>query len=227
LAVLPAGLANAAKAAGDWVDEWTCGPRRDGSAWTKDMSQHQPRAIEVGQRVVFLDRDGTINLDHGYVHRFEDWEFLPGAVEAIRQLRGAGYQIAVVSNQSGIGSGQFTRDDVERLHGHVARLLASEGADVDAWAFCPHTSADECPCRKPRTGMVGAILRHLNAPIDFGASWMVGDKPGDVEFGGALGMRSILLTSRYWDAVDHLHRPDQTAASLAEAARIILGKDSY
>lgn len=191
------------------------------------MSQNPPREIVGGRRAVFLDRDGTINVDHGYVHRFEDWEFLPGAVEAIRQLRGAGYQIAVVSNQSGIGSGQYARDDVEQLHGHVARLLSNEGAEVDAWAFCPHTAADDCFCRKPRTGMIDAILQQLNEPIDFGASWMVGDKPGDVEFGGALGMRSILLTSRYWDAVDHLHRPDQAAASLAEAARIILGKDSY
>lgn len=191
------------------------------------MSQHQPREIAGGSRVVFLDRDGTINVDHGYVHRFEDWEFLPGAVEAIRQLRSAGYQIAVVSNQSGIGSGQFTRDDVERLHDRVAELLGNKGADVDAWAICPHRSVDDCSCRKPRTGMIDAILRQLNAPIDFAASWMVGDKPGDVEFGGALGMRSILLTSRYWNAADQAHRTFLTAASLAEAARFILGKDSH
>lgn len=191
------------------------------------MSQNQPREIAGGSRVVFLDRDGTINVDLGYVHRLEDWEFLPGAIEAIRQLRGAGYRIAVVSNQSGIGSGLYTRDDVEQLHGHVARFLSNEGAEVDAWAFCPHTAADDCSCRKPRTGMIDAILRELNAPIDFAASWMVGDKPVDVEFGGALGMRSILLTSRYWDAVDPLHRPDQTAASLAEATRFILGLDSH
>lgn len=172
-------------------------------------------------KVVFLDRDGTINVDHGYVHRREDWEFTEHAVDALRWLRQAGFALAVVSNQSGIATGRYTRADVDALQRFVTKLLDDAGVRIDAWAFCPHAAAEDCPCRKPRTGMVRDIERHLDEPIDFARSWTIGDKPSDVLFGAASNMRTVLLTSRYWSPADEACTPTYRAANLFDACRVV------
>ena len=94
----------------------------------------------MGRRVVFLDRDGTINVDHGYVTCWNDWELLPGVAEAIRVVRDAGYAIAVVTNQSAVAKGKCTIADVQDLHARMRDDLARRGATIDATAFCPHES---------------------------------------------------------------------------------------
>jgi D-glycero-D-manno-heptose 1,7-bisphosphate phosphatase len=175
----------------------------------------------MSRRVAFLDRDGTLNADHGYVHRVADWEFLEGAVEAVAALRAQGFAIAVVTNQSGVALGYFTREDVRALHEHVQRELARLGAGIDALAFCPHAATDQCDCRKPRTGMGRSVERQLGEPIDYPASWTIGDKLSDIEFGAALGTRTALLRSRYWSPGDLTRAPDLLADSLLEAARRI------
>lgn len=177
-------------------------------------------------RVLFLDRDGTINVDRGYVSRVEDWEFAPLAVEALRRLRAAGFALAVVTNQSGVGRGYYTAEDVERLHQHMQSLLAAAGIAIDAVAYCPHAPEDGCACRKPLGGMAETIERQLQEPIDFAASWMIGDKEADVCFGRTIGARTILLESRYWSAERLAVTPTHTAASLADAARILLEEQS-
>jgi D-glycero-D-manno-heptose 1,7-bisphosphate phosphatase len=177
-------------------------------------------------RVVFLDRDGTINIDRGYVFRVEQFEFVAGAVEAMRRLREAGFHLAVVTNQSGIGRGYYTADDVERLHQHMRRRLELEGVAVSAVAYCPHGPQEDCPCRKPRGGMAGLVESQLRQPIDYRASWMIGDKPADVGFGVAIGVRTVLLESDYWTREEVDISPTAFAPSLEAAVEFVLKESS-
>jgi D-glycero-D-manno-heptose 1,7-bisphosphate phosphatase len=132
-------------------------------------------------KAVFLDRDGTINVDRHYVYKLEDFEFLPGVPQAIKFLNDAGYKVIVVSNQSGIARGFYTAADVEKLHGYIDGELAKHGARIDAYYICPHHPdfTGECECRKPKTGLVERAVREFE--IDVSLSYMVGDKESDEE----------------------------------------------
>lgn len=153
------------------------------------------------KRAVFLDRDGTLNIEKEYLFRIEEFEFVPGAVEAIRLLNRAGLLVVVVTNQSGIARGYYGEADLRRLHRHVDALLAAEGARVDAWYHCPHHPdgrepyRQQCDCRKPLPGMLRLAAREHG--IDLAASWMVGDKAADVAAGLAAGCRSLLVLTGY------------------------------
>jgi D,D-heptose 1,7-bisphosphate phosphatase len=171
--------------------------------------------------VVFLDRDGTLNVDFVYVHQIEDWRFTDRAADALRMLRAAGFAVALVSNQSGVARGLSTATDIEALHRHVRDLLARDGAALDAVAYCPHGPEDDCDCRKPRTGLARQVERQLGQPIDYAASWTIGDKLSDLAFGVALGTRTALLRSRYWNDSELETDPDVVADSLYDAARAI------
>jgi len=153
------------------------------------------------QRAVFLDRDGTINVEKDYLYRADEFEFIAGAEEAIRLLNAAGYLVVVVSNQSGVARGYYTEEDVETLHRHADSLLAAAGARVDAWLYCPHhpngrgSYALSCRCRKPLPGMLLEAARRY--AIDLQASVMIGDKMVDVQAGKAAGCRAVLVRTGY------------------------------
>ena len=127
--------------------------------------------LPMARKAVFIDRDGTINEESGYLHRKEDCRFIPGAIEAIAQLNTAGFLVVVVTNQSGIARGYYSEDDLEKLHLHVV-ASCKPGARIDGWYHCPHhpdypSAAGECDCRKPLPGMLqraaqnwGLILHH-------------------------------------------------------------------
>jgi D-glycero-D-manno-heptose 1,7-bisphosphate phosphatase len=146
-----------------------------------------------GRRAAFLDRDGVINRDHGYVYRIEDFEFLPGVVDALARLAQLGYLLVVVTNQSGIGRGLYTGQDFERLSEKVAERLASAGVAFAAVRHCPHHPEAllaqwrcVCDCRKPAPGMILAAAAELD--IDLAASILVGDKASDIAAGRAAGV---------------------------------------
>ena len=174
------------------------------------------------QPVIFLDRDGTVNVDHGYLHRIGDWQFIDAAPEAVRSLRDAGFAIALVTNQSGVGRGYFTLDAVRALHDYVQQQLAQHDTRFDAIAICPHRPSDGCMCRKPRTAMAMDIERQLGDSIAYSQSWTIGDKISDIEFGSNLGTHTALLHSRYWDEAPRSSPPDLIAESLYEATQVIL-----
>lgn len=177
----------------------------------------------TGRRVIFLDRDGTINVDFGYVHRPEQWEFTPGAVAALRALSEAGYGLAVVANQGAVGAGRYSARDVRALHEYMARELAAGGVRLAAVVFCGHTRAQGCACRKPAEGLARRV-EVLAGPVDYAASWMIGDKESDVLFGKNIGSRTVLLRSRYWQEERLAQQPDIIVDSLSEAAsRIVTG----
>lgn len=158
---------------------------------------------------VFLDRDGTINEDVGYLTDLAELRIYPFAPDAIRLLRRAGFVIVVVTNQGGIGRGVLTAALVEETHRRLAARLHRAGATVDAWHYCPHHPAavapdlaTPCACRKPGTAMPRAAADALE--IDLARSWVVGDHWRDVQMGQAVGMRAILLRTG--------HGRDQEAA---------------
>ena len=173
------------------------------------------------RRVVLLDRDGTINVDDGYVYRTEDFHLIPQAPEAIQRLRDWGASIGVVTNQSGVAAGLYSAGDVKVLHDFMHDQLRDHGTWVDAVAFCLHSQDDDCDCRKPRIGMAKQIEQQLGEPIDFSSSWMIGDKPSDIEFGNRLGTHTALIRSRYWNSNELSVEPDLIVNSLYEAARLI------
>jgi len=163
------------------------------------------------QRAVFLDRDGTINLEKEYLYRIDEFEFVPGAPEAIRLLNEAGFMVVVVTNQSGVARGYYTEEDVETLHRYISRELARHGARIDAWMYCPHHPSGRgsyslsCSCRKPMPGMLLEAARRFT--IDLEQSVMIGDKLADVEAALAAGCRPILVRSGY-GAEEELRAPD-------------------
>jgi len=165
-------------------------------------------------RFIFLDRDGTIIRDTGYPHRIEDYELLPKVVEGLAQLRTLGYQLAIVTNQSGIGRGFFLEADYHRFEAHLHRDLEERGVPIAASLFCPHAPEDDCACRKPRTALFEQAARELDA--DLSESWMIGDKPSDIEAGRNAGCRgSVFIRSPKHSG------PDPCADDLLEAAAII------
>jgi D-glycero-D-manno-heptose 1,7-bisphosphate phosphatase len=152
-------------------------------------------------RAVFIDRDGTINTEKEYLYLPGEFEFIPGAKEAIRLLNQAGFLVVVVTNQSGVARGYYTEEDVHLLHRHISSLLEQAGSRVDAWFYCPHHPAGRgsyalpCRCRKPQPGMLLEASRRFD--IDLDSSVMIGDKLVDVEAGRAAGCRSILVRTGY------------------------------
>lgn len=144
---------------------------------------------------VFLDRDGTLNIEKDYVYRYEDWEWVPGAVAGMRKLRGLGFRLVVVSNQSGIARGYFGISDVRDLHARVAQDLESMGIEIAGFYFCPHGPGDGCNCRKPRPGLI--LQAENDLKIDLAHSYMVGDKLIDVQAGQTAGVHPILVGSGY------------------------------
>ncbi|MBQ4566710.1 MAG: D-glycero-beta-D-manno-heptose 1,7-bisphosphate 7-phosphatase [Desulfovibrio sp.] len=145
------------------------------------------------ERAIFLDRDGTLNVDTGYVHRQEDWHWLPGVPQALARFRTQGWRLLVVTNQSGIARGYFDATAMHTLHQWVDARLAPLGARLDGWYHCPHLPeiSGPCGCRKPKPGLLWQAAADWG--VDMAASWMIGDKPRDVMAGHAAGCRSILL----------------------------------
>src|SRR5439155_15311158 len=142
------------------------------------------------QRAVFLDRDGVIVVDHGYVHRVEDFDFVAGSAQALQRLQAAGWRLVVVTNQSGLARGLYTADHYERFTAHMREQLQGFGVRLDAVLHCPHLPDAAvasyrlaCDCRKPAPGMLLRAAREL--AIDLSASVIVGDRLSDVQAGRA------------------------------------------
>lgn len=153
------------------------------------------------QPAAFLDRDGVINLDHGYVSRWEDFAFVPGAVDALRRLQDAGYALIIVTNQSGIARGFFSEADFLRLDHALRSYLEGEGVHLARVEFCPHLPGAtrpeydlRCDCRKPAPGMILRAAKALN--IALARSVLFGDKPSDLAAAQRAGVgRAVLLAT--------------------------------
>jgi len=177
---------------------------------------------------VFIDRDGTLIVDKGYLGDPEGVEFIPNAIEALRILNGLGYIVVVVSNQSGVARGFFTIQDVERVNQRVIELAEKSGARIDAIYYCPHYEggiveeyAISCNCRKPAPGLLFRARDELN--IDLRGSFVVGDKEADIELAKNVGARGILVLTGYGHETlaQTKVKPDYIAKDILDAAEWI------
>lgn len=144
------------------------------------------------QKAVFLDRDGTINKDTGYVHKKADLEFLPGAVEGLLNFQKKGFLLIIITNQSGIGRGYYSEKDYESFMQYMYLRLKEEGVEITADYHCPHLPEDQCFCRKPATGLVEKAVNDYG--IDVQQSIFVGDRQIDIQTGQQMGMKAFLVS---------------------------------
>ena len=178
-----------------------------------DPTSRHDRMHMFGPRrpAAFLDRDGVLNIDHGYAHRPDQIEWIEGAAEAVRILNGAEYYVLVVTNQSGVARGLYDEASVRSLHTHMQNVLSAQGARIDAFYYCPHhpegtikSLAVQCRCRKPGPGMLEQAAREW--PIDIGASFLIGDRDNDIAAAAAFNIRGIRFDSRTTSLVDVVRR---------------------
>ena len=178
------------------------------------------------RRAVFLDRDGTICEEVGYLNHISRLHIYPYAAAAIRRLNDAGLPVIVVTNQSGAGRGYFPESLIAEVHERIGHDLAVSGGRIDAFYACPHRTEDACDCRKPRTGMLERAAREHSLLLP--GSWVVGDRQADVELAHNARARSIFVLSGYgrgeyqWHAHEWPRAPEFVADNLAAAVTIIL-----
>ena len=191
------------------------------------------------ERVIFLDRDGTLNEEVHYLHKKEDLQLIDGVPEALRRFRENGYRLVVVTNQAGVARGYYQEEDVKLLHEYMNEILRPLRAEIDCFFYCPHhpehgigAYKKNCSCRKPDIGMFEQAEQYFQ--VDKAHSWMIGDKLIDVEAGKRFGVRTVLVGTGYGAKVhqeltgqERRKLPyDVYAKTLADAASAILeGKD--
>jgi D-glycero-D-manno-heptose 1,7-bisphosphate phosphatase len=160
------------------------------------------------KKAIFLDRDGVINIDHGFVYQIEKFEFVDGIFEFLKEAQRRGYTLIIVTNQSGIGRGYYTLEDFEKLTDFMIKQMQKEGINIskEQIFFCPHAPEENCSCRKPEPKMILDAKDKFN--IDLGKSYLIGDKITDIEAGIRAGIpNNILITKNSkisMEAVDGL-----------------------
>jgi D-glycero-D-manno-heptose 1,7-bisphosphate phosphatase len=165
----------------------------------------------------------------GYLNAVSRFRLFPYAAAAIRRLKEAGFAVVVVTNQSGVARGYFPESLVHEVHEIMSRELAEGHACVDGVYYCPHSSADNCGCRKPKTGMIERAAREH--ALDLQRAFVVGDRYGDVELAFRVGARGILVRSGYgegewnWHRREWARRPDYVAEDLSQAVDWILRQE--
>ena len=183
--------------------------------------------------VVFLDRDGTINYDAGYINDVDNFMMFPYAAQAIRMLNINGFLVVVITNQSGLARGFFTEETLEEIHNKMTSDLLKQGAKIDGIYFCPHDPNAKvekykavCKCRKPETGLIDAALKEL--PVDKSKMYFIGDKHSDIMAGYKSGCKTIMVKTGYGKG-DLLHKsqkwevkPDTVADTLLDAVKLIV-----
>ncbi|HEV2617140.1 MAG TPA: HAD family hydrolase [Candidatus Acidoferrales bacterium] len=181
---------------------------------------------KLKRRAVFLDRDGTISEEMGYVNHLSRFIIFPYAAAAIRRLNQAGLPVIVVTNQSGAARGFFPESLVGEIHEKMKAELAAAGARVDGIYYCPHIRDNNCTCRKPIPGMLEQAAREH--ALELSNSVLVSDRYDDISMGQSVGCRSILVLSGYgrgeyeWHRKDWPRQPDDVVEDLTAAVELIL-----
>jgi D-glycero-D-manno-heptose 1,7-bisphosphate phosphatase len=191
----------------------------------------------MGRRAIFMDRDGTVCDEVGYVNHVDRIRLLPRSAAAIKEANDAGFQTVVVTNQAGVARGYFAESLVEDVHDRVRELLAEQGARLDGIYYCPHhpdvgppAYRKDCACRKPRPGMLERARDEMG--IDLGSSYMVGDSAKDLGAGHRAGTTNVLVLTGYgkgeleYQSHAWTVQPDHVAADLQDAIAWILDREA-
>ena len=188
------------------------------------------------RKVVFLDRDGTLNEEVGYVNHLDRFTLLPRVGQAIRLLNQHEIKVVIITNQSGVARGYFPESLIHQVHQKMRDLLKKEGAHLDGIYYCPHHPdigiapyRQKCRCRKPATGLVEQAVKELD--LDCSQSYAIGDRGVDIEFGHQIGAKGVLVLTGYgkgeWEYFRDQWRikPNHVAADLYEAVQWILQQE--
>ena len=188
------------------------------------------------RRAVFIDRDGTISEEVGYINHPSRFRVFPYAAAAIKHLNDAGWLAIVVTNQAGVARGYFSEDMIQTVHAEMTKELENGGARLDAVYYCAHHPSVgeppyrfDCDCRKPKPGLISRAARDFD--IDLAGSWMVGDRYSDVELARNAGVQSMLVLSGYgrgeWEhqRSTWTEQPDLVAENLQEAVWVIAAEE--
>jgi D-glycero-D-manno-heptose 1,7-bisphosphate phosphatase len=189
------------------------------------------------RRAVFMDRDGTISEEVGYINHPSRFRLFPYAVTAIKQLNENGWLAIVITNQAGVARGYFTEQMIETVHADMRKQVDEAGGRIDAIYYCAHHPSVgeppyrfDCDCRKPKPGLIRRAAEDFS--IDSGRSWMIGDRYSDVELARNAGVKSMLVMSGYgrgeWEnqRPSWTEQPDLVAENLLEAVRAIIHEDA-
>lgn len=191
------------------------------------------------KKAVFLDRDGTINVDKGFVHRVEDFEFLPGVIDGLKLLQNAGFLLIIITNQSGIARGFYTEQDFEKLNNWMLCELAKYKIRIAGVYYCPHLPLPlsmtyssispelkkyriECNCRKPNLSLFERAIKDFN--IDISKSYAIGDKIRDCSICEIKGCKGFLIMSR--NITNVINKKVRIVQSLMDAARLIITENT-
>lgn len=185
-------------------------------------------------KIVYLDRDGTINVEKNYLIDPKDFEFINGSDKAIKLLKDNGYKVVVVTNQAGVARGYYSEEDVIKLHEYINKLLSKIGTSIDKFYYCPHHPVAGigyykriCPCRKPGTQMLEKAAKTYDIDVD--NSYMIGDNMADMAAGNSFGVKTILVGTGYGKSVKERGavKYDFYADNLLEAAEYIINTEKY
>ena len=170
-------------------------------------------------KTIFLDRDGVINHEVGYLHKVEDFRFIEGVFEACRHFQSLGFQIVVVTNQSGIGRGYYGEAEFHQVTDWMLKQFKDQNIDILDVFFCPHGPEDGCGCRKPKPGML--LQAKEKHDIDMSQSWMIGDKEADVIAANAAGINHTILVKSGHDIDEANSNAEYILDSIKQAQTII------
>lgn len=174
-------------------------------------------------KAVFLDRDGTINVDKEYVISIDDLEFLPNAVKGLKKIQELGYKLIIITNQSGIGRGYYSEEGYKNLMKELYARLRKSRIIIEADYYCPHLPELDCVCRKPKTQMIKKAIQDHSINVD--KSFFIGDKTADILAGKNMGLKTILvLTGKAGKDNKYSVKPDFICKNLYDAS-IIIGKE--
>ena len=181
-------------------------------------------------KFIFIDRDGVINRDPAWVGKdyvtcWEDFEFLPGALEALRDLTNKGFKIIIISNQAGVAKGLYSKEELDKITKNMLEKVEASGGKIYFVQYCLHRNEDNCDCRKPKTGMFKIATEGLR--VDFTKTYFIGDSKRDVEAGKKIGCRTILVLTGKIKNKEEIKdwgiKPDFVKKDLMEAITEVLG----
>ena len=173
----------------------------------------------MSQKAVFLDRDGVVNIEKNYLHKIEDFEFIPGLFSSLQYLLALDYKLFIITNQSGIGREYYTLKDFDILTFWMLEELEKNNIKISQVELCPHSPNQECECRKPKTQMIDNILK--NHSIDLDNSWLIGDKSSDIKCALNAGITNTIQVKSGHDFIEKDSLAQYICSSIADIKSII------